>query len=482
MGWFRTNVDPGIHRNGGDTGAGMGSKSATGWGIGLAALGALCLIAAAVLYWAVVPDRKQLPGDTDTTRQFNGTAKFLLIPQALATGDLRSAVVTNTPVTAQRQVKVLATDGDAAQVSDSRSVSTEAGAPVGRTEATYAVDRRTLEATSDFPNDWTVVPHEGLTVSWPIGAEKQDYPAWINETQTTTTARYVREEDKAGVATYVFQADAPAAPIKDEQVLASLPKALPVSVLSQLGSVLQLPPQVQAQLAQALPSLGNPVPINYTYESTSTIWVEPTSGVVVDIQREEIRKAGVGPAGSVAALRSGLRRRDPVRPAQPERGGRRRRGREGHHRPAGVDAATGAVDRWSRRARRPARRCSSPVVVAAAGPGQRTQPGLIRSRAHPARAYPLRARRAGGAGRHPGQQLTRLVGLLDRNTDDVLGRLQAAHGPEVALAAGHRMGNRAEDRAPYGADSGRGEDHGPPARLSKDRQEQARSGVRTTGR
>ncbi len=281
-----------------DTGAGMGSKSANAWGIGLASLGALCLIAAAVLYWAVVPDRKQLPGDTDTTRQFNGTAKFLLIPQALATGDLRSAVVTNTPVTAQRQVKVLATDGDAAQVSDSRSVSTEAGAPVGRTEATYAVDRRTLEATSDYPDGWTVVPHEGLTVSWPIGAEKQDYPAWINETQTTTTARYVREEDKAGVATYVFQADAPAAPIKDEQVLASLPKTLPVSVLSQLGSVLQLPPQVQAQLAQALPSLGNPVPINYTYESTSTIWVEPTSGVVVDIQREEIRKAGVGPAGA----------------------------------------------------------------------------------------------------------------------------------------------------------------------------------------
>ncbi len=276
----------------------MGSKSATGWGIGLAALGALCLIAAAVLYWVVVPDRKELPGDTDTTRQFSGTAKFLLNPQALAAGDLRAAAVTNAPVTAQRQVKVLATDGDAAQVLDSRTVSTAAGAPVGQTEATYAVDRQTLEATTDYPDDWTVVPHQGLTVSWPIGAEKQDYPAWINETQTTATARYMRQEDKGGVATYVYETDAPAAPIKDNQVLASLPKTLPVNVLSQLGTVVQIPPEVQAQLARALPSLGNPVPLAYTYESTSTIWVEPTSGVVVDIQREEIRKAGVGPAGT----------------------------------------------------------------------------------------------------------------------------------------------------------------------------------------
>jgi len=280
----------------------MRSRTATGWGTGLAVFGALCLAAAAVLAWLVVPERKQMPSDTDTTRQFTGTAKLLLNPRALATGDLRSALLTNVPVTAQRTVKAMATDGDAAEVSDVRVLSSANGQEIGRTAATYAVDRRSLEAASDHPADWKVVPHEGLTVSWPIGAEQKDYPAWVNETKSTTTVRYVRQETKAGVDTYVYQADTQAAPVKDEQVLATLPKALPVSTLTALASVLPIPPAAQGQLAQALPRLSNPVPLRYTYESKSTYWVEPTTGLVVDTQREETRMAGIGlPSGGILA-------------------------------------------------------------------------------------------------------------------------------------------------------------------------------------
>ena len=276
----------------------MRSKAATGWGTALAILGALCLVAAGLLTWVVVPNRKELPADTNTTRTFDGTARVLLNPAAVATGDMRNALMANVPVTAERTVRVMATDGDVAEVTDSRSVSVE-GQMVGGTDAAYAVDRKTLQAAPPAQG-WDVESHEGLTVSWPIPAQQQDYTAWVGETQTTTTARYVREEEKGGVNTYVYEAEVAEAPIKDEQVLSALPPVLPVSALAALSAVLPVPDEAKAQLAQALPNLEDPIPLTYTYEAKSTIWVEPTTGVVVDTERQETRRAGIGgPGGRV---------------------------------------------------------------------------------------------------------------------------------------------------------------------------------------
>jgi hypothetical protein len=109
------------------------NKSRTGLGVGAAVLGVLCLAAAAILAWAVVPNRAQLPSDTNVQRQFSGTAKLLLNPQALATGQVGQAVLTNVPVTAQRTVQVVATDGNAAQVRDSRTLAAPNGQQLGGT-------------------------------------------------------------------------------------------------------------------------------------------------------------------------------------------------------------------------------------------------------------------------------------------------------------------------------------------------------------
>jgi hypothetical protein len=87
----------------------------------LAGLGGVLLATAAVLARVVAPSRTQLPADTDTVRDLTGTARVLLDPQAVASGDLPNALAINVPVTAQRAVKVLATDGSAAKVSDGRS-------------------------------------------------------------------------------------------------------------------------------------------------------------------------------------------------------------------------------------------------------------------------------------------------------------------------------------------------------------------------
>jgi hypothetical protein len=266
------------------------------WPIPLAIIGALCLVAAAILAWVVVPSRKQLPADTNTTREFTGTANTVINTQALAAGDFGNAIVSDVPVTGERTVRVLATSGDNAQVADERTLSA-GGQQIAGSSAEYAVDRRSLEAASDPPADWNVQQHEGLTVSFPIGAEQRDYTGWVADTQSTTPLRYLREEARGGANTYVYQADVPPSAITDQTVLDDLPSAVPQTALAALAST--LPAQQQAALVQVLPALPNPVPLQYAYEASTTYWVEPTTGTVVDIQRQEIRTASItGPDGS----------------------------------------------------------------------------------------------------------------------------------------------------------------------------------------
>jgi hypothetical protein len=244
-----------------------------------------------------VPNAAKLPSDENTTRQYDGNAKILLNPQALNAGDLTKALLVNVPVKATRNVKALATSGNVAEVQDTRTLTTANGQPVGKTQATYAVDRKTLQATSDHPSSWQVTAANGLTVSWPIGAQKKDYTGWVQETQTTTTLKYLRQETKQGLTTYVYQATTQPAPIKDPQVLSTLPTVLPVSAVQALSSVLPLPPNVKALLAR----LTQPVPLSYTYQVASTYWVEPTTGLVVDTHREDIRAASISVAGQTLA-------------------------------------------------------------------------------------------------------------------------------------------------------------------------------------
>lgn len=270
-------------------------------GVVLAVLGVLCLAAAAILAWVVAPNRAKLPADLNTTRQYSGTAKIALDPSALAGGNLRQAILIARPANVDRTVKVQATSGDAAEVQDSRTI-TAGGVKVGASNVSYAVDRKNLMAVSSHPSSWTVAPAKGLTVSFPIGAKKQTYTGWVNDTQSTTPVKYVKEETHAGIDTYVYQSDAAAAQIKDEQILSALPKAIPAATLAQLASSLPVPPDVAATLSKSLPPTAQPLPLSYTYEVHSTYWVEPTTGSVIDVQREEIRKAGLQlPNGTTVA-------------------------------------------------------------------------------------------------------------------------------------------------------------------------------------
>ncbi|SEL51754.1 porin PorA family protein [Streptacidiphilus jiangxiensis] len=261
-------------------------------------LGVVLIAGAFVLAFVVTPNLvARLPSDTNAQRSYTGTFKTLLDSRAVATGNLAAAFRTDVPLSVDRTVKVTATSGNTALVVDSRTTSA-GGTAVEKTSWQYAVDRKTLEPVAGHPGDWTVVNAQGLTVSFPFGAQKKTYTGWVPETAGTTPVAYARTEQHAGLSTYVYKAAYAPARITDRQVLAGLPLTIPKQTLALAaqfgpGTVAQ-----KAQLAAELPKLPALVPLAYTLQGTDTFWVEPQTGVVVDVQRSQTRVAGIAVPGA----------------------------------------------------------------------------------------------------------------------------------------------------------------------------------------
>ncbi|GAA2144822.1 hypothetical protein GCM10009760_32770 [Kitasatospora kazusensis] len=273
----------------------QGAKVLRSGGVVLTAvvLGVVLIAAAAVTAFFVTPRYvARLPSDTDAQRSYAGAFRTLLDPLAVAKGDLVGALKHNVPMSVDRRVRVEQTSGNTALTSDARTTSA-AGATVEKTTWEYALDRRSLEPVTKHPGGWSVVDAQGLTVSWPFGAKKQNYTGWVPETASTTPVTYSRSETHAGLYTYVYEVKAGPAPIADAQVLAGLPKALPQSLLKLLVQLGPLTPAAKLQLGALLPALGDPVPLSYTQQGNDTFWVEPETGVVVDVDRSQQRTAGI---------------------------------------------------------------------------------------------------------------------------------------------------------------------------------------------
>ncbi|MFL6117169.1 MAG: porin PorA family protein [Catenulispora sp.] len=268
--------------------------------IACAVTGLVCLVAAALLAWLITPDWvARAPGGRVDHRSYEGTFQTLLDPAALAQGNLLGAVKSQVPMSVEQTVKVEKTSGDKALISDTRTTSA-AGNKVEQTRWEYAVDRYSLEAVGSHPADWNVVAAQGLTVSWPLGAEKKTYQGWTPETRTTTPLTYLRSEKKQGISTYVYEAKVAPTKIVDDQILSTLPKTLPRNVLKLVGLSGSVPAAQAAQLAQLLPQLPDPVPLAYAFQDDSTFWIDPSTGLVIDVQRAQQRVAEIALPGGPA--------------------------------------------------------------------------------------------------------------------------------------------------------------------------------------
>jgi hypothetical protein len=265
-------------------------------------IGLILLAAAGVLAWFITPSYiARMPGGYDKTRTYDATIRTMLNPAALASGNLAGAIKTNVPGTITEHVKVQQTSGSTALVQDTKTIAAS-GSLLGQTVSPYAVDRQTLAATTGHPSNWKVIPAQGLTVSWPIGAKQQNYTGWVYQTDTTTTLRYITQVQQGGINTYEFQATVPPTPIKNPQLLAVLPKSLPVSLVSRMIAAGLISPAKAAGLAKAFPGATS-FPLAYTYQAANTYYVAPGTGLVVNLSNNETEMGGIAmPNGTIIPI------------------------------------------------------------------------------------------------------------------------------------------------------------------------------------
>jgi len=122
------------------------------------------------------------------------------------------------------------------------------------------IDRRSTEAVdcdSDMIDYKTDTPIKGLTLTFPFGTEKKDYDFFNSTTKKAWPAGFEGEEKLNGLDVYRFQVSIPETVISQ----VSVPKDRAAAMLGSASTT-----EVQADVV---------------YSNERTIWVEPTSGVIV---------------------------------------------------------------------------------------------------------------------------------------------------------------------------------------------------------
>jgi len=265
----------------------------------LGVVGLVLVVAGLVVMLAIAPGMKKLPTDTNITRTYQGTMPVLFDPRTFKfTHDL--------PIAITRHFAVTQTSGNVALVKEERTM-TSGGQAIQQVVNDYAVDRTTMLASPTYPDAWKSTPgfwpREGVVLSWPIGTKQQDYTGWSDDYRSTVPLKFagVVTNPRSGTKTYLFTSSSGPRPIADAEVQAlGLPTTLPKKLLTALVGQANLPPLV----AQLLPSLlksipGDSVPLGYTYAYEGKYWIDPTTGIMIDTQKHELRKVGI--ADSVAA-------------------------------------------------------------------------------------------------------------------------------------------------------------------------------------
>jgi hypothetical protein len=266
-------------------------RRATGY---LVVLTGLVLIAAGlVLMLVIVPGMKQFPDDVDTTRNYEGTMPVLLNASTLQ-------FMTDIPVELVRHFKTEATDGKLALVLEEQTLSSQGMALLEMTKH-HAIDRKTMEFNNDYPAGWAdregLIERSGLVLGWPLDAEKKDYVGWSDDYRATVPMAFAAEEehDRAGIKTYRYTSASDPLPIHPDTVAAmGLPTELSHAQLGQMIGGLDVNPMVAAALPTLIRQANwpDPVPLTYVYGYEAEYWIEPTTGVLIDTHKIEIRSAG----------------------------------------------------------------------------------------------------------------------------------------------------------------------------------------------
>ncbi|WP_241032169.1 porin PorA family protein [Rhodococcus pseudokoreensis] len=240
------------------------------------AVGVLFIALAALLRFVLVPSLSKLPGDLDVNPVYEGTGT-LLNAQALQAGDIANVIASDVPVTIDRHIYVSSTDGDTALAHDDITLAAP-GLSVPSNH-TYAIDRKTMDA-ADGARGEGVEPHSGMTIALPLHPNPSaNYQYYDSATRTTVPMTYVDPGTVSGrdVLNYTVEAKGT---LRDPAIVATLPPALPKSLVGSLAPL--LPADVQQSLGGALGQLADPVPFTYTAVTRIDLAADQVLGSPID--------------------------------------------------------------------------------------------------------------------------------------------------------------------------------------------------------
>ena len=239
-------------------------------GFGLLGIGAFVVGAAVCLWLVLVPALVVLPLDQTGSSVATGSGLTVFYP-----GDLteRSGVSARAGRDVIGDPGAPEATGDVAVWTATSQVTDAGGALISVAEDRVCLDRRTALAVSpcasERVNGDNRVRHEGLSYTFPFGTGQQDYPMFDISAKAAFPARFVAAEELEGLAVHRFE------------------QTVPETVIEQR--------EVPGQLAGG--AEGATVLADRVYSNLRTVWVEPTSGVIVKGQEQQ-RQYLRGPDGT----------------------------------------------------------------------------------------------------------------------------------------------------------------------------------------
>lgn len=269
-------------------------------GLTSGAVGVLALAAGVLWTPLVVPRTVKFPASIDETLRFEGTATLPLD----ATTALPLATPIEVPLQLERRLESVEGGTGARRAVVAEAISLRLGDRTVTERQQYVLDRREMTMVTD-PRSWAYDPANvvdrggSYRINLPLGTSADGgYRVWNNETGSTITlakGSKTRSEvaDVDVVAFPVTLRKPVAGYFGDRLVELGLPTELtPAQLAARLSAAgvdfrslgAALGPKLNAEQLTGFSALAQtPLPLRYEFFIEETIWVEPRTGIIVDV-------------------------------------------------------------------------------------------------------------------------------------------------------------------------------------------------------
>ncbi|GAA3162052.1 DUF3068 domain-containing protein [Blastococcus jejuensis] len=236
----------------------------------LLGLGAFALVAALAVRLVLAPSLVKLPLDQSAYPEADGTGITMFDFGTMSEVDGVTGTVYQT---VEGQPGHPDADDDTAVWNFGSVIEDDEGTILNEGSYRACIDRGTAESAPDcsaaFVDKYPEARIEGLTLTFPFHTEQRDYELFNLSAAASFTAEFVAVEEIDGLEVYRFEQTIPETVVREEEIP---------------GAMAGEPDETS-------------VAGEFVYSNVRTLWVEPTSGVIVTAEERPVTVLR-GPAGN----------------------------------------------------------------------------------------------------------------------------------------------------------------------------------------